>query len=66
MRLMTFRFTLARITLAVSLVPGGVAPILEINAKHDLRLPNSLLDIIREDIREIPTSKVSPISLAED
>lgn len=63
MRLMTFRY--AGQDHAGVLTPDGVAPILEINAKHDLRLPNSLLDIIREDIREIPTSKVSPISLAE-
>jgi 2-keto-4-pentenoate hydratase/2-oxohepta-3-ene-1,7-dioic acid hydratase in catechol pathway len=63
MRLMTFRY--AGQDHAGVLTPDGVAPILEINAKHDLRLPNSLLDIVREDIREIPTSKVSPISLSE-
>jgi 2-keto-4-pentenoate hydratase/2-oxohepta-3-ene-1,7-dioic acid hydratase in catechol pathway len=63
MRLMTFRY--AGQDHAGVLTPNGLAPILEINAKHDLRLPNSLLDIIREDIREIPTSKVSPIPLTE-
>jgi 2-keto-4-pentenoate hydratase/2-oxohepta-3-ene-1,7-dioic acid hydratase in catechol pathway len=63
MRLMTFRY--AGQDHAGVLTPDGVAPVLEINAKHDLRLPNSLLDIIREDIREIPTAKVSPISLTE-
>ena len=61
MRLMTFRY--AGQDHAGVLTPDGVAPILEINAKHDLHIPNSLLEIIQEEIREIPTSKVSPIPL---
>ncbi len=47
------------------LTPDGVAPVLEINSRYDLRIPNSLLQIIREDIREIPTAKVRPIRLQE-
>ena len=61
MRLMTFRY--AGQDHAGVLTPDGVAPILEINDKHDLHIPNSLLEIIQEEIREIPTSKVSPIPL---
>ncbi len=60
---MTFRF--AKQDHAGVLTDGGIAPILEINAKHDLRIPNSLLEIIREDIREIPTAGVRPIRLEE-
>ena len=63
MRLMTFRY--AGQDHAGVLTPQGIAPILEINAKHDLRVPNNLLEIIREGIREIPTSGVRPIALTE-
>jgi 2-keto-4-pentenoate hydratase/2-oxohepta-3-ene-1,7-dioic acid hydratase in catechol pathway len=47
------------------LVEGGVVPILDINSKHRLRLPNNLLDIIRENINEIPVKGVPPLSLAQ-
>jgi len=47
------------------LTAEGVAPILEINAKHDLHLPNNLLEIIQNDIREIPTKGVRPIPLSD-
>lgn len=60
---MTFRY--ARQDHAGVLTPQGIAPVLEINSKHDLRLPNSVLEIIREDIREIPTAGVRPIRLDE-
>lgn len=63
MRLMTFRY--AGQDHAGVLTSGGVAPVLEINSKHDLRIPNSLLQIIQEDIREIPTAGVRPLPLAE-
>jgi 2-keto-4-pentenoate hydratase/2-oxohepta-3-ene-1,7-dioic acid hydratase in catechol pathway len=63
MRLMTFRY--AGQDHAGVLTPGGVVPILEINTKYDLQLPNSLLEIIRQDIREIPTARVHPIGLNE-
>ena len=63
MRLMTFRY--AGQDHAGVLTPGGVAPVLEINSKHDLRIPNNLLEIIRHDIREIPTAGVRPIALGE-
>jgi len=63
MRLMTFRY--AGQDHAGVLTEGGVAPILEINTKHDLRLPNSLLEIIQAEIRTIPTSGVRPIPLSE-
>ena len=63
MRLMTFRY--AGQDHAGVLTPEGIAPVLEINARYDLRIPNSLLQIIKDDIREIPTAKVRPIRLEE-
>ena len=63
MRLMTFRY--AGQDHAGVLTPEGVAPVLEINSQHDLRLPNSVLQIIQDDIREIPTAGVRPLPLAE-
>lgn len=47
------------------LTPQGLVPILEINAKHDLHLPNNLLEIIENDIREIPVDGVRPIPRAD-
>ncbi len=43
------------------LVAGGVAAVPEINAEFGLQLPDNLLEIIRQDIREIPTTGVQPI-----
>lgn len=63
MRLMTFRY--AGQDHAGVLTPDGLAPVLEINAKHDLRIPNNLLEIIQGDIREIPINKVRPIPLTD-
>jgi 2-keto-4-pentenoate hydratase/2-oxohepta-3-ene-1,7-dioic acid hydratase in catechol pathway len=63
MRLMTFRY--AGQDHAGVLTPGGLAPILEINTKHDLHLPNSLLELIRHDVRQIPTGGVRPIPLTD-
>lgn len=63
MRLMTFRY--AGQHHAGVLTPDGLAPVLEINAKHDLRIPNNLLEIIQNDIREIPVRKVRPIPLTD-
>ena len=63
MRLMTFRF--AGQDHAGVLTPQGVVPVLEINSKYDLRIPNSLLEIIEEEIREIPTAGLRPIRLEE-
>ncbi len=63
MRLMTFRY--AGQDHAGVLTPDGIAPVLEINTKHDLRIPNSVLGIIQEDIRSIPTSGVRPLALSE-
>ena len=63
MRLMTFRY--AGQDHAGVLTPDGLAPVLEINAKHDLRIPNSLLEIIQGDIRDIPIHKVRPIPLTD-
>ena len=47
------------------LTPEGLAPVLEINSKYDLHIPNSLLEIIRADIREIPTAGVRPLPLSD-
>ena len=63
MRLMTFRY--AGQDHAGVVTNGGVAPIIEINSKHDLHLPNSVLGIIQADIREISARGVRPIPLAD-
>jgi 2-keto-4-pentenoate hydratase/2-oxohepta-3-ene-1,7-dioic acid hydratase in catechol pathway len=63
MRLMTFRYS--GNDHAGVLTPEGLVPVLEINAKHDLHLPNNLLEIIENDIREIPVKGVRPIPLTD-
>jgi 2-keto-4-pentenoate hydratase/2-oxohepta-3-ene-1,7-dioic acid hydratase in catechol pathway len=63
MRLMTFRY--AGKDHAGVLTSGGLAPVLEINAKYDLHVPNNLLEIIQEGIREIPVKGVRPIPLKD-
>jgi 2-keto-4-pentenoate hydratase/2-oxohepta-3-ene-1,7-dioic acid hydratase in catechol pathway len=63
MRLMTFRY--ADQDHAGVLTSDGIAPILEINSKHDLHVPNNLLEIIRNDIRDIPVQGVRPIPLSD-
>jgi 2-keto-4-pentenoate hydratase/2-oxohepta-3-ene-1,7-dioic acid hydratase in catechol pathway len=63
MRLMTFRY--AGKDHAGVLTADGLVPVLEINAKHDLHLPNSLLGIVQHDIREIPVAGVRPIPLSD-
>jgi 2-keto-4-pentenoate hydratase/2-oxohepta-3-ene-1,7-dioic acid hydratase in catechol pathway len=63
MRLMTFRY--AGQDHAGVLTPEGIVPVLEINTKYHLQIPNSLLEIIRQDIREIPTAGVLPIALGD-
>ena len=42
-------------------VPGGVAPILDINTKSRSRIPNSVLEIIQAGIKDIPVRGVPPI-----
>jgi 2-keto-4-pentenoate hydratase/2-oxohepta-3-ene-1,7-dioic acid hydratase in catechol pathway len=61
MRLMTFRY--AGKDHAGVLTPSGLVPVLEINTKHDLHLPNSVLEIIQNEIRGIPIHGVQPIPL---
>jgi 2-keto-4-pentenoate hydratase/2-oxohepta-3-ene-1,7-dioic acid hydratase in catechol pathway len=63
MRLMTFRY--AKQDHAGVLTPEGLAPVLEINAKHDLHIPNSVLEIIQADIRDIPVRGVRPLPLSD-
>ncbi|MCU1330182.1 MAG: fumarylacetoacetate hydrolase [Bryobacterales bacterium] len=63
MRLMTFRY--GGQDHAGVVTPDGVVPVLEINTKHDLHTPNSLLEIIKLDIRELPTKGVAPIPLTD-
>lgn len=60
---MTFRY--AGQDHAGVLTGGGVAPILEINSRYDLHVPNSVLEIIQAGIREIPCAGVRPIPLSE-
>ena len=59
MKLLTFQYHGQKH--AGVLIKGGVAPILEINAKHRTRLSNDLLEIIRAGVTEIPTTGVNPI-----
>ncbi len=63
MRLMTFRY--AGQAHAGVLTSEGLIPIPAINAAHGLHLPDSLLEIIRKDIRDIPVHGVRPIPLNE-
>lgn len=56
MRLMTFRFSGQDHAGVVT--PHGLAPILEINAKYNLHLPNSLIEIVRAEIRDIPVEGI--------
>lgn len=63
MRIMTFRY--GGQDHAGVVTPGGVVPVLEINTKYDLHTPNSVLEIIRQDIRQLPVAGVAPISLAD-
>jgi 2-keto-4-pentenoate hydratase/2-oxohepta-3-ene-1,7-dioic acid hydratase in catechol pathway len=63
MRLMTFRY--AGQHHAGVLTPQGLAPILEINSKHDLHIPNSVLEIIQADLRDIPVHGVRPLPLSD-
>jgi 2-keto-4-pentenoate hydratase/2-oxohepta-3-ene-1,7-dioic acid hydratase in catechol pathway len=46
-------------------VEGGVIPVLDINSKHHMRLPNDLLEIIKSGVTEIPTSGIAPIPFAQ-
>src|SRR6202167_3615469 len=67
MRLMTFRYAgkdHAGVLTSEGLVPG-IVPVLQINSKHDLHLPNTLLEIIQNDIRDIPAHGVQPIPLSD-
>jgi 2-keto-4-pentenoate hydratase/2-oxohepta-3-ene-1,7-dioic acid hydratase in catechol pathway len=63
MKLMTFRHagTDHGQEHAGVVTPEGVIPIAAINARHDLTVPDNLLAIIQEDIREIPVSGVKPL-----
>ena len=47
------------------LIPGGIAPVLEINSKYDLHLPNSVLGLIQQDARNIPTEGVRPLPMED-
>jgi 2-keto-4-pentenoate hydratase/2-oxohepta-3-ene-1,7-dioic acid hydratase in catechol pathway len=63
MRLVTFQYRGQ--DHAGVVVAGGVAPVLEINSKHDLHTPNSVLGIIRQEIRSLPVDGVRPIALSD-
>jgi 2-keto-4-pentenoate hydratase/2-oxohepta-3-ene-1,7-dioic acid hydratase in catechol pathway len=63
MRLMTFRYSGQ--DHAGVLTPDGVVPVLEINSKYQLHIPNSLLEIIRQDIRDIPADGITAIPPAD-
>lgn len=63
MRLMTFRH--AGQDHAGVVTGDGIASISDINARHNLRLPDSLLEIIQADIRSIPVDGVRPVGFNE-
>ena len=44
---------------------SAVAPVLEINSAYDLHTPNSVLEIIRQEIRALPVERVRPIPLSD-
>ncbi len=59
MKLITFHYSGSRNAGVV--VDGGVIPILDINARHNVRLPNSVLELIQEGVTEIPHTGIAPI-----
>jgi 2-keto-4-pentenoate hydratase/2-oxohepta-3-ene-1,7-dioic acid hydratase in catechol pathway len=63
MRLLTFLYH--GLEHAGVLTGEGIAPILEINSRYDLHLPNNLLEIVRNDIRDIPVAGVRPLPLSD-
>jgi 2-keto-4-pentenoate hydratase/2-oxohepta-3-ene-1,7-dioic acid hydratase in catechol pathway len=63
MRLMTFRHDGNEH--AGVLTDDGVVPVVAVNTRHGLDLPDNLLEIIQRNIREIPIEGLRPISLRE-
>jgi 2-keto-4-pentenoate hydratase/2-oxohepta-3-ene-1,7-dioic acid hydratase in catechol pathway len=63
MRLMTFRFSGQDHAGVVT--PAGVVPVLEVNSKYSLHLPDNLLEIVREEIRDIPVEGVSALPFSD-
>ena len=63
MKLLTFHYSGSQH--AGVLVENGVVPILDINSKHHLRLPNSVLELIREGVKSIPSSGIAPIPFSK-
>ncbi len=61
MKILTFHYSGSQN--AGVLVEGGVVPVLDINSTHQLRLPNSVLEIIRAGVTDIPTHGIAPIPL---
>jgi 2-keto-4-pentenoate hydratase/2-oxohepta-3-ene-1,7-dioic acid hydratase in catechol pathway len=47
------------------MVEDGVIPVLDINARHQMRLANDLLEIIKSGVKEIPTKGIAPIPFAK-
>ena len=63
MKLITFRYARQNnpVDHAGVVVDGGIAAVLEINSKFDRHYPNSLLELIRAGVKDIPTAGVPPI-----
>ncbi len=61
MKILTFHYSGSQN--AGVLVEGGVVPVLDVNEKHHLRLPNSVLEIIQAGVTSIPTDGIAPIPL---
>lgn len=63
MKLLTFLYQGA--THAGVLTTEGVAPVEEINARHGLRAPNDLLEIVRTGVDGLETAGVATLPLSE-
>jgi 2-keto-4-pentenoate hydratase/2-oxohepta-3-ene-1,7-dioic acid hydratase in catechol pathway len=63
MKLLTFEYQGAKHAGVLS--GDGVAPVDEINAKHGTRIPNNLLEIIREGVAGLNTMDVATLPLTE-
>jgi 2-keto-4-pentenoate hydratase/2-oxohepta-3-ene-1,7-dioic acid hydratase in catechol pathway len=63
MKLITFRYARQNnpVDHAGVVVPGGIAPILEINSRFDRHYPNSLLELIQTGASDIPVQGIPPI-----
>jgi len=68
MRLMTFRQHVsenAGSEHAGVLTEEGIVPVSAVNTRHGLNLPDSLLELIQQGVREIPVEGIRPLALSD-